>query len=61
MTLLHCAFHECIACSWLITDSEQIHTTLGSSDKIILMGIILPFQFQTRVAMTENERDSDMK
>lgn len=41
--------------SWLITDAEQFHTALGSADKIMLMGIILPFKFQTRAAMIENE------
>lgn len=41
--------------SWLITDSEQIHNALGSADKIMLTGIILPFKFQTRAAMIENE------
>lgn len=45
--------------SWLITDSEQIHTALGSADKIMLMGIILPCIFQTRAAMIVNEWDSN--
>lgn len=51
MTTSHC----CLLSSWLITLSEQIHTALGSADKIKMMGIILPFKQQTSVGMIENK------